>query len=63
MKSDSEQETENEFFNYPMIIVNIGIRPFFDALKDAGVEVYQVDWSIPAGGDQEMLRVLDLLLE
>ena len=63
MEMESISKLDVPFFEDPLVVVNIGIRPFYDTLKEAGVEVYQVDWSIPAGGDQKLLRVLDLLLE
>jgi hypothetical protein len=63
VKLDSTTEPVIPFFDHPLVVVNIGIRPFYNTLKGADVDVYQVDWSIPAGGDQEILRVLDLLLE
>lgn len=43
-------------------VINIGIREFLVSLQDQGVEVVQVDWTPPAGGDSEMLEILDRLL-
>lgn len=42
-------------------VINIGIKPFFDALKAQGVEVVHVDWRPPAGGDREALKLLERL--
>ena len=43
-------------------VINIGIRLFYKALRDQGVEVVQVSWRPPAGGDLEALRILEQLL-
>jgi hypothetical protein len=44
-----------------MKVVNIGILSFADDLESQGVEVVRVDWKPPAGGDEEMLRLLEEL--
>ena len=43
-------------------VVNIGIQEFAETLRSQQVEVVQVTWSPPAGGDQEMLDLLERLL-
>ena len=42
-------------------VVNIGISTFADDLRSQDVEVVHVDWKPPAGGDVEMLRLLEKL--
>ena len=42
-------------------VINVGISTFADDLRSQGVEVVQVDWKPPAGGDPEMLKLLDRL--
>ena len=42
-------------------VVNIGISTFADDLRSQDVEVVTVDWKPPAGGDVEMLRLLEKL--
>ncbi len=42
-------------------IVNVGLQSFAEDLKIQGVEVVHVDWQPPAGGDVEMLRLLERL--
>jgi hypothetical protein len=44
------------------VAVNIGVEDFADSLRIQGTEVIQVDWSPPAGGDREMMELLDQLL-
>lgn len=42
--------------------VNIGVAGFAESLRAQGAPVVHVDWSPPAGGDQEMMALLDKLL-
>jgi hypothetical protein len=46
----------------PVVAVNIGLSQFAKSLEEQGVEVVQVDWKPPAGGDKEMMELLDNLL-
>ncbi len=43
-------------------VINIGVQDFADSLKAQGAEVIQVNWVPPAGGDPEMIALLDQLL-
>ena len=45
-----------------LVIINIGLNQFAKSLEEQGVEVVQVDWTPPAGGDKEMVEILDSLL-
>ena len=42
--------------------VNIGVADFAEALQIQGVAVIHVNWSPPAGGDPELMELLDQLL-
>ena len=42
-------------------VINIGIPSFAEDLVKQGVEVIHVDWKPPAGGDQDLLKILDKL--
>ena len=44
------------------IAINIGVQDFAESLRTQEVQVVDVDWSPPAGGDQEMIDLLDELL-
>jgi FdrA protein len=44
------------------VFVNVGVREFGEALREAGFEVVEVDWSPPAGGDEKLAALLDDLL-
>jgi hypothetical protein len=42
-------------------VVSIGVSTFADDLRSQDVEVVHVDWRPPAGGDVEMLKLLEKL--
>jgi FdrA protein len=52
----------DQLLREPLIVINLGLKQFADSLQEQGVEVVQVDWTPPAGGDQELLDLLDKLL-
>lgn len=45
-----------------LVVINIGLRGFAESLEDQEVDFVQVDWTPPAGGDQEMIDLLENLL-
>jgi len=51
-----------DLFQGVIIVINVGIQEFGSALEEQGIQVTYVDWSPPAGGDQEMIDLLDKLL-
>lgn len=57
---NNKAQTTNFFGE--LVIANVGIRPFYEALEAVGAKVFQVDWSVPAGGDQELISLLDQLV-
>jgi hypothetical protein len=46
----------------PIIAINVGLVMFAENLRVQGVEVVQVDWVPPAGGDRQLASLLDELL-
>ena len=42
-------------------MINIGLELFADTLKDQGIDVINVDWRPPAGGDKKMAELLNKL--
>jgi hypothetical protein len=46
----------------PVIVINLGLGQFGISLEEQGIEVIQVDWAPPAGGDREMMDLLEDLL-
>ena len=45
-------------FTEPLRVINIGIEGFAEDLKAAGVEVVQLDWRPPTGGDARLASLL-----
>ncbi len=46
----------------PVVVINLGLAGFAENLVSQDVDVVQVVWAPPAGGDQEMIDLLDALL-
>jgi FdrA protein len=44
------------------VILNLGLPEFYQSLVDQQVEVVHIDWRPPAGGDEELIGILDELL-
>lgn len=49
-------------FSEPLVVVNLGLRGFGESLQEQKVDVVFIDWSPPAGGDQELVEILDRLI-
>jgi hypothetical protein len=56
------QSKTNELLQKPIIVINIGLKKFAESLDEQQIDVLQVDWVPPAGGNQEMIDLLDQLL-
>ncbi len=54
-------EKINKLFESDLKIINMGLEGFSEDLTDQGVDVVQVEWRPPAGGDSEMAKLLDRL--
>jgi FdrA protein len=59
---DKKHETTEKLLRGPLVVVNIGLEKFAQELEKQNVEVLHVEYRPPAGGDQEMIRLLDQLL-
>ncbi len=46
----------------PPLVINVGVQDFGEALEAQGLRVIYVEWAPPAGGDQEIIDILDRLL-
>jgi|TARA_B110000014_G_C20110938_1_gene585204 FdrA protein len=44
-----------------IVVINIGLELFADTLKDQDIDVINVDWRPPAGGDKKMAELLNKL--
>jgi len=53
---------EDSILNKEMIIINLGLIQFAESLKAQDVDVVHVNWTPPAGGDKEMIDLLDKLI-
>jgi len=56
------EEKIEELLQGQLVVINIGLRGFAESLEYQEVEVVQVDWVPPAGGDEEMIDLLEKLL-
>lgn len=56
------EDALKKLLNEPLIVINLGLKKFAENLENQAVEVLQVDWAPPAGGDQELIDLLDKLL-
>ncbi len=45
-------------FAEPLQVINIGVEGFAEDLRAAGVEVVQLDWRPPTGGDARLASLL-----
>ena len=45
-----------------LVVINVGVGGFAESLEAQDIEVVQIDWNPPAGGDQEMIDLLENLL-
>jgi len=52
----------SELLDHGPVVINLGVQDFAESLKAQSVEVAHVDWTPPAGGDREMIELLDQLL-
>jgi FdrA protein len=47
-----------KIFTGPLRVINIGIEGFAEDLKSVGVEVVQLDWRPPTGGNARLTSLL-----
>lgn len=52
---------KNKLISKELKVINIGIEMFADDLKTQNVDVVHVDWKPPAGGDPDLLKLLEKL--
>jgi FdrA protein len=46
-------------FQEELVVINMGLDAFADALRKEKVKVLQMNWKPPAGGDQRIISFLD----
>ena len=47
-----------DVLNQELRVINVGLDIFKDALTTQGVNVVQVDWEVPAKGDEKVISIL-----
>lgn len=57
----SNQSAMQQLFSSDLRVVNLGLSSFADTLRDARVSVLDLDWRPPAGGDPELIEIIDNL--
>ena len=55
-------DEEMDLFQGIIVAINVGVQDFGRSLEGQGIQVVYIDWAPPAGGDQEMIDLLDELL-
>ena len=56
------EQKKNIILDQPLIAINLGLSQFAANLEEQEIEVVNVNWTPPAGGDEEMMDLLDKLL-
>jgi len=54
----ASQDLLLRLFKSKLSIINVGIEKLVEHLSDYDVDMIQVDWKPPAGGDPEILKKL-----
>ena len=55
----SKQKPIAELFRTDLRVVNLGLSSFAETLRSIPVPVVDVDWRPPAGGDADLIRIID----
>ena len=56
------QNAIDRLLSSPIQAINIGVKDFAENLESQEVEVVHVNWPPPAGGDPEIIAILDQIL-
>jgi hypothetical protein len=51
----------NELFSKELKVINMGLDSFAETLRKEEVQVLQMDWNPPAGGDKRLISLLEKL--
>jgi len=57
----TQRKPTTALFAEPLHVVNLGLSSFAKTLREGHVPVIDVDWRPPAGGDPELIRLIDHL--
>ena len=56
------QNAIDRLLSSPIQAINVGVEDFAENLESQEVEVVHVSWTPPAGGDPEIIAILDQIL-
>jgi FdrA protein len=56
------ENASRKLLTEPIVVINLGLKKFAESLEEQAVDIVQVDWIPPAGGDQELIDLLDRLI-
>ncbi|MEC9272287.1 MAG: hypothetical protein VYB63_05140 [Chloroflexota bacterium] len=56
------QNAIDQLLSSPIQAINVGVEDFAENLESQEVEVVHVSWTPPAGGDPEIIAILDQIL-
>ncbi len=59
--TDPPEAAPSERFGVRHGVINLGLEVFAEALAARGVPVVHLAWRPPAGGDEQLARILDAL--
>ena len=51
----------HDLLEKPLKVINVGLEGFAKELNQQGVDVVQLDWAPPAGGDPKLADILSKL--
>ena len=54
-------EKINGLFAEDLVVINMGLESFAEALKSEGTKVLQMNWKPPAGGNKKLISLLERL--
>jgi hypothetical protein len=52
----------DNLLNSPVTAINLGVEDFAENLEAQGTQVVHVNWTPPAGGDPDIIAILDKIL-
>ena len=62
-KGECEMDVKkiNELFRKEVKVINMGLESFAETLRKEEVQVLQMEWKPPAGGNKRLISLLDKL--
>jgi hypothetical protein len=54
-------DNDKSLIDSKLNVINIGVKTFYDSLKQQNVETIHVDWRPPADGDIDLLELIEKL--